>query len=140
MVGAPWTILLFYRKKAASVTSAPTGSRCSPPPPFRWGRLIEHHPRKGTETNTWSREQSSSSSFQNHIPARGRKPSPTRSFPPLTGRHFKTTSPQGDGTHKGQSPLIFLCFFNGNVTFATESRNVLIYTNLIDDRCFQSYR
>ena len=54
--------------------------------------------------------------------------------------HFKTTSPQGDGTHKGRLPLIFLCFFRAIVTSATESRSILIYTGLIDDSCFQPYR
>ena len=42
-----------HRKKVTSAASAPTGSHCSPPPPFRRGRRIEHHPRKGTETCTF---------------------------------------------------------------------------------------
>ena len=39
-----------HREKGTSAASAPTGSHRSPPPPFRRGRRIEHHPRKGTET------------------------------------------------------------------------------------------
>ena len=102
--------------------------------------------------------------FQNHIPARGRKPhgrkpennsddfiskphprkgTETTSYGFASARmkpYFKTTSPQGDGTHKGRLPLIFLCFFRAIVTSATESRSILIYTGLIDDSCFQPYR
>ena len=83
-------------------------------------RISKPYPRKGTETRSPSSSSSSSGLFQNHIPARGRKPNRTNMFDhhnktiskpyPRKGTetrsilvyallfvNFKTISPQGDG-------------------------------------------
>ena len=78
-------------------------------------RISKPHPRKGTETSLTRSFYLLGQIFQNHIPARGRH------------------------TQGALAPYFF-CFFRSIVTSATESRSILIYTDLIDDRCFQPYR
>ena len=108
-------IQLCYNKseiRAAKRCFEPRGTRLPD------ARILKPHPRKGTETATVGMFLSNEFAFQNHIPARGRKPqfvqqgftpSQFQNHIPARGRkliirkaieilqHFKTTSPQGDG-------------------------------------------
>ena len=112
--------------------------------------ISKPHPRKGTETGNRNRHSiRKCPPFQNHIPARGRKHPTERTERINPDWNFKTTSPQGDGTHEGRLHeaktsynrlLIFLQFFRLLVTFATERGIILNYNIPIDDRCFQLYR
>ena len=124
-------------------------------------RISKSHPRKGTETSTMFNSNAAMIAISKPHPRKGTETRSQKEWSE-TFPLFQTTSPQGDGnnsreflttlamiskphprkgteTTRGACPLFF-CFFRVIVTSATESRSILIYTGLIDDRCFQTYR
>ena len=79
-------------------TTSPQGDGNNPTPPSEVVPYISKpHPRKGTETNLNHAVTTVHFAFQNHIPARGRKHPKSTAIRLAITRHFKTTSPQGDG-------------------------------------------
>ena len=75
--------------RAAKCCFEPRGTRLPD------ARISKPHPRKGTETSPAMYGSYGDIPFQNHIPARGRKP--TALLLMIFFMNFKTTSPQGDG-------------------------------------------